>query len=265
MRIGRSLLSSALLLTAMTIDAQAPAAQNAAEAVRAQYRYPRELPGFELIGDTADPSPGFGVAIQWVSPDHRDVRLDVFLYRMHKARLPNVALREAAERYQSELELSYRDTPIESGEFRTITWSPKPFDSATEHSFSFESKGKRTHSHTLLFYDQGHHLKFRASGAGKDAVELMQLTRKLAHGFLARFEVAQAYGHRCGPPAVVEVDADDPRVGSANTTGSEFYVPRGGNRQDIGQMVGNMMLQSVVASSKAGCIGDGVRAKLGED
>ncbi len=207
-----------LLLAGLAAHAQAPASQNAAEAVRAQYQYPRELPGFELVGDAADPSPGFGVAIQWVSPEHLDVRLDVFLYRMHKARLPEVALREAAARYESELELSYRDTPIDSGKFQDLTWSPAPFDRAMEHRFSYEQQDRRAHSHTLLFYDRGHHLKFRASGSDIEPHELQMLTRKLAHGFLARFEVAQPFGHRCSPPDV-----------GADCMGDDVRVSQGGN------------------------------------
>ncbi len=210
---SRITLACCLLLAALAAHAQASASQNAAEAVRAQYQYPRELPGFEMVGDAADPSPGFGVAIQWVSPEHRDVRLDVFLYRMQKARLPDVALREAADRYSSELALSYRDTPIDAGGFRQLIWSPEPFDRATEHSFSYEQRGKRSHSHTLLFYAHGHHLKFRASGAGIEPGELQTLTRKLAHGFLARFEVAVPFGHRCSPPDVeADCRGDDLRV-----------------------------------------------------
>ena len=172
--LARVVLASAAVLCAAAVHAQALLPANSAAETRAQYRFPTAVEGFELVGEASDSDPAAGVDVQWVDPANREARIDVFLYRAPNARFPKLAIRELMDLYLDEVESNYAAGGLRlvdfEREFETYELGDEKIAGA-EHAFRFAGDVK-VRSHTLVFYTQGHAVKFRASSEELSARKL---------------------------------------------------------------------------------------------
>lgn len=249
--------------------AQLVAPQNAAQRVAAAYRYEQNLPGYHFEGVDASADPRTGVAVSYTSTGKDGLRFDVFLYQAPHARLDGVGVREAFAAYSTELTEFYLhpgyaiEQPL--AEPRTFEW--KIGDTrwpGVAHLADVIAHDVRLHTYALLFYSRGHLIKLRASVPVQTLREgkLRKHADAFMRVFLAGFAVEQPFGHHCGMPTLVEVPADDPRVGTFAANDHSYFIATGLSRERIADELATVTQASIVRSSSAGCFGDGVKIEM---